>query len=70
MVFLLERSGDNRQAFGPYSSAEVAKHKAGKRYMVVRGDLANGQTLTRSAIATRVSTGSLEILDDTDPSSI
>ena len=50
IFWLLERCGDHRSVFGPYTPAEL-KREGGPRYMVVRGTgLRDGSTMSPGAM--------------------
>jgi hypothetical protein len=58
--YLVERSGESRQVWGPYDSLDRAKREAGVRHAVVRGaGLTNGQTMTRGELHCKLAAGSV-----------
>lgn len=64
-IFLVEKSGPNRQVFGPYPSVAVAVKQKGACYTVVSGDFRNGETLTAHDLKILIHTGSVHIMDGT-----
>jgi len=64
--YLIEKSGDNRQVFGPYSLEQANKAK-GARYAVITGRVENGQTISRGMVNAMVTAGSIQLADGSDP---
>jgi hypothetical protein len=62
-VYLIEKCGDRRSIFGPYTEAS-ARADAGMRYALVTGrGLENGASILRDELAVAVRTGRVRCID-------
>jgi hypothetical protein len=58
--WIIEKTGDERQVWGPYETAQAARSQCGSRHVVVCGrGLENGLVLTRGAVSAKVQAGTL-----------
>lgn len=56
-VWLIEKTGETRHVWGPYTQAH-AEREAGVRHAIVTGGgLENGQTMTRGEVVAAVQSG-------------
>lgn len=71
-VYLIEKCGDMRQVFGPYSVAQ-ARREAGSLYTIatIRGGGAeSGSRIRRGELQVAVNTGRIVPVDGTHPSAV
>ena len=64
MFWLVEKTGPDRQVWGPYQTFGAAKAEAGVRHAVVRGSgLADGQVMTQGALRHALEAGRVWAVD-------
>lgn len=67
MYFIIEKSGEQRQMWGPYGTVKDASAKCGARHVVITGTgLSDGQTMTRGELQAALQSGRIRIADDSD----
>lgn len=62
IYYIIESSGTHRMAYGPYTLAK-ARREAGKRHVVVTGNVKLGETIKAADLQILQNTGSITPVD-------